>query len=543
VRDAYARDAQARADRYGAADGRAAVSGYTPDDGYAPADRYDAENAQHAYAPADGYAPAGRYDQPGASYDEPDPYARDHDYAPGDDYAGHDQYPQGYGRDGAAPDDLYARDEHAGYQGPDGYTEHGPFRWQPGGGDSGPDDPEEEPEELPGYAPVTGGQPQPLRQDEGQSPGWDDEPPSQQGFIPGLGGGRESRRGRKRRRPGRVLAPLLALVLLAVVSIGGYEVYKKIDLHSADYSGSGTGQVTVQVLPGDTATSLAPRLVHLGVVASDNSFIAAVKNSSNPSGLQPGFFSLHHHMNSALAYALLLRPSSRLQTSVTIPEGLRLTQILSLLQQKLGHSLPASAFANAIKDTAALGLPSYANGNPEGYLFPATYDVPPGTSALSVLQMMVARFNQEAQSISLPAAAQTGQLTPAQVITVASILEAEGSPPYYSEIAEVIYNRLNVNMDLGLDSTVNYALNRFGVSLTQSQLKTNSPYNTFIHAGLPPGPIDSPGDAAIQAALHPDHGDETYFVTVNLQTGLTKFTNSPAQFAQYVQECDQNNAC
>jgi UPF0755 protein len=110
-------------------------------------------------------------------------------------------------------------------------------------------------------------------------------------------------------------------------------------------------------------------------------------------------------------------------------------------------------------------------------------------------------------------------------------------------VAEVIYNRLNIGMKLGLDSTVNYALHRFGVHLTESQLQVNSPYNTFIHTGLPPGPIDSPGNAAIEAALHPAHGNFLYFVTVNLTTGLTKFTSSAAQFDQFVAECDQNNAC
>ena len=121
-----------------------------------------------------------------------------------------------------------------------------------------------------------------------------------------------------------------------------------------------------------------------------------------------------------------------------------------------------------------------------------------------MLQAMVARFNQEAATIDLPAAAQAAHLTPGQVITVASIMEAEaGNPKYYRQVAEVIYNRLNLGMKLGLDSTVNYALHRFGVHLTVSQLHVNSPYNTFIHTGLPPGPIDSPGDAAIEAALHP----------------------------------------
>jgi UPF0755 protein len=110
-------------------------------------------------------------------------------------------------------------------------------------------------------------------------------------------------------------------------------------------------------------------------------------------------------------------------------------------------------------------------------------------------------------------------------------------------VAEVIYNRLNDGMFLGLDSTVNYALHRFGVSLTTTQLHVNSPYNTFIHKGLPPGPIDSPGNAAIEGALHPAHGDLLYFVTVNVKTGLTKFATTAAGFQQLENECNQNNSC
>jgi UPF0755 protein len=337
-----------------------------------------------------------------------------------------------------------------------------------------------------------------------------------------------------------VLAPLLALVLLVVLGIGGYKIYRHFQ--SPDFTGPGTGDVTVQVLNGDTATSLAPRLVKAGVVASTKSFVSAAKDSKNPAGLQPGFFRLHHHMNSALAYALLLNPKARIQSVVAIPEGLREVQILTTLEQKTGTS--ASAFTKALKDTAALGLPPYANGNAEGYLFPATYNFNPGTSALSMLQTMVVRYNQEATSINITAAAKTAQLTPNQVITVASILEAEaGAPKYYADVAEVIYNRLNDGMDLGLDSTVNYALHRFGVSLTTTQLHVNSPYNTFIHKGLPPGPIDSPGNAAIEAALHPAHGDLLYFVTVNIKTGLTKFATTAAGFQQLENECNQNNSC
>ena len=362
------------------------------------------------------------------------------------------------------------------------------------------------------------------------------------GLVPGFGdsGSGRGRGGRRRRRVGRVLAPLLALILLAVLGAGGYKLYRHFQ--SPDFTGPGTGDITVHVLSGDTATSLAPQLVKLGVVASTSSFISAAKASSNPDGLEPGFFRLHHHMNSALAYDLLINPKSRIESVVAIPEGLRETQILTTLEQKTGTS--PSAFAKALKDTTALGLPSYANGNPEGFLFPATYTFNPGTSALSMLQTMVARYNQEAASINITAAAKTAQLTPNQVITVASILEAEaGNPKYYADVAEVIYNRLNQGMPLELDSTVNYALHRFGVSLTQSQLAVNSPYNTFIHKGLPPGPIDSPGNAAIEGALHPNHGDLLYFVTVNVKTGLTKFATTAAGFQQLENECNQNNSC
>ncbi len=472
-----------------------------------------------------------------------------------------------------APYDGPAGDASGGYGPPDhGQAGGDPYRWRP---------PRQtpEPEELaplPGYegdeepapggdgwdasqehdwdashdddsaaglaGPVSGPAGRESWQHEADEPGeWDDEA-SRDGLVPGFddtGSGRGGRGG-PRRRVSRVLAPLLAVVLLAVLGAGAYKIYRHFQ--SPDYTGPGTGEVTVQVLPGDTATSLAPRLVKLGVVASVNSFISAAKDSPNPAGLEPGFFRLRHHMNSALAYQLLLNPSARIQSVVTIPDGLRETQILQTLEARTGT--PASAFAAALKDPAALGLPSYAGGNPEGYLFPATYNFSPGTSALAMLQAMVTRFNQEAASIGLPAAAKAAQLTEGQVIIVASLLEGEaGNPKYYPKVAEVIYNRLNQGMFLGLDSTVNYALHQFVISLTNAQLHVNSPYNTFIHTGLPPGPIDSPGNAAIEAALHPDHGDLLYFVTVNLKTGLTLFTSSPAQFQQFENECQQNNAC
>jgi UPF0755 protein len=602
--EAYAPpDAYAAPDPYAAPDRYAAPDPYAAPDQYAdpgaqtdparPPDPYSHPGypAQEAFGPGHG------------SYDElTGPQGQNGYRGPGagDRRAG---YPEqnGYRHPEDPDQDGYRRPEYqerSSYRRPDAYPaapgpgDRPPFRWQPSPDAAGP----ERTDARPGYRSGTGHEPPPRPRDWDQDPGqdWDvsqeggefaeprpgpddagtgprrpgpdpagpggrrprppeagqprerdDAPPPREGLIPGFWDGADSRPGRARRprrRVSRVLAPLLAVALLCVLVAGGYDIYQRFQ--SKDFTGSGFGHVTVQVLPGASATSLAPELVRLGVVASTSSFISAAKHSPNPDGLEPGFFSLHKHMNSALAFKMLLNPASRIQTVVAIPEGLRMSQILTTLEQKSARTIPASAFTAAAKDTSALGLPAYAHGNPEGYLFPATYDFNPGTSALAMLQAMVARFKVEAASINLPAAAKTAQLTEDQVITVASILEAEaGSPKYYPQVAEVIYNRLNIGMKLGLDSTVNYALHRFGVHLTAAQLRVNSPYNTFIHTGLPPGPIDNPGDLAIKAALHPAHGNFLYFVTVNLKTGLTKFTSSPAQFQQFVAECDKNNAC
>jgi len=202
-------------------------------------------------------------------------------------------------------------------------------------------------------------------------------------------------------------------------------------------------------------------------------------------------------------------------------------------------------YQQAITKTAALNLPSFAKGHPEGYLFPATYDIQPNTPPLKVLQDMVTRFDQEAASIGLPAAAAHAELTQSDVIIVASLIQAEGRRQSdLPKIARVIYNRLNSSpqIPLQLDSTVMYALHRYGIIATAQQIKVKSSYNTYLHAGLPPGPIDSPGAAAIRAALHPAHGTWMYFVTVDPKTGLTKFTSSFAQFQQFRAELESNIA-
>ena len=336
----------------------------------------------------------------------------------------------------------------------------------------------------------------------------------------------------------RRLAPWVAvaiiLIAIAIPGLYAYHLYQD-KYHPADYAGVGTGSVTIEVQSGDTASSLAPDLLSKGVIASTRAFILAAEHSSDPTGLEPGFFRLREHMQASLAYAALLNPANLVAYKVTIPEGLRLSQIIPALAAADPH-ISQAQFEQALK-SPQLGLPSYAAGKAEGYLYPDTYQFPPNSTALSVLQMLTSAFSQEADGIGLTQAAAKVHLKPAQVIIVASLVQAEGGRLQdFPKIARVIYNRLAQGMKLELDSTVMYGLGTYGILASDAQLQSDSPYNTYKHSGLPPGPIDSPGNAAIEAALNPASGDWLYFVTVDPKTHETLFTDSLTQFEQYEQE-------
>jgi UPF0755 protein len=205
-------------------------------------------------------------------------------------------------------------------------------------------------------------------------------------------------------------------------------------------------------------------------------------------------------------------------------------------------------FDAALADTAALGLPAYAEGNPEGYLFPATYEFGPEAQPADMLRAMVARWEQAASDVDLVAKAEALGYTPHEMMTIAAMLEAEGRGDYTPMIARVIYNRLDnpengiTNGLLQIDATVNYALGKPGIArLTQEEIDSvaDNPYNTYTQQGLPPGPIEAPGQAAMEAALNPDDGDWLFYVTVNLATGETKFASTEAEFLEYKAELDE----
>jgi UPF0755 protein len=325
----------------------------------------------------------------------------------------------------------------------------------------------------------------------------------------------------------RRLAPWIALFVILVPLLGGgwyvWRLYEN-KYHPADYAGPGTSAVTVQVKSGDTASSLGPRLVTLGVVASTRAFVLAAEHSTKTAGLEPGFYKLGNHMQASLAYAALLNPKDRVQLTVTFREGLRVSQVVALLAKQT--SIPQAQFQQIIDHPAPLGLPSYAKGKVEGYLFPATYQIQPNESALQILRAMVGRYDQEASAIDLTAEAPRVNLTPEQVMIEASMAQAEGgSVSDYPKIVRVVINRLAKDMPLQFDSTLLYGLGAYGTNVTFKQIDTPGPYNSFQHKGLPPTPISNPGRAAIEAVLHPANGDWLYFLTVT--GGVSKFSATP----------------
>lgn len=337
-------------------------------------------------------------------------------------------------------------------------------------------------------------------------------------------------RGPRQRFPKVVglLVVLVAVVLLMVTAGFGVTKLRSYFQPAADYAGSGSGQVVVQVKPGESAYGLAVRLVELDVVKSAAAFRKAASNEPRASSLQPGYYELRKRMSAASALALLLDPGARLLGRVTIPEGSTENQTLALIAKN--SKVPLAELKQAAANPAALGLPAYAQGRLEGFLFPATYDVEPGTSAVQVLTMMVNRFQESAAQLGLVERSKALGLTPYQVVIVASLIERESRlKEEYPKVSRVVYNRLKKNMTLGIDASILYGLGRTSGVLKQSDLEKNTPYNTRLRPGLPPTPIASPGDAALEGALAPATGDWLYYVLAS-KDGRQLFTSNYQEF-------------
>jgi UPF0755 protein len=370
------------------------------------------------------------------------------------------------------------------------------------------------------------------------------EPSRGGGHLPGDRLSRRADRKRQqRRRRGSHAATFFALAfLVAVVGGGGLLGYAALRSYMIppDYSGQGSGAIVVQIKDGDTTAAIGDRLQGAQVVKSARAFLKVATKDPRAQSIQPGFYTMRQRMAATAALALLLDPKSRSGNQITIPEGLRTSQILQALAKKTG--IPLREFQRVAAAPEGLGLPSYAKGRVEGYLFPARYDLSPNASAQAILAMMVDRHKQVVADNDLVARARLARLSPATVMTMASLIQAEsGRHSDMPKVARVIYNRLQREppMKLAFDSTVLYGLGKFGIVASNQDLQSSSRYNTYRFGGLPPGPISSPGEDAIEAVFSPAEGDWLYFVTTDPKRGVTEFAETQEQFAKLKAELDR----
>ncbi|MFD4223132.1 endolytic transglycosylase MltG [Streptomyces griseus] len=353
-------------------------------------------------------------------------------------------------------------------------------------------------------------------------------------------GSRASRRGgktkKKKSRSGCACLVVSVVLLggLGGVSYVGYTFWKKQFGAPADFAGTGSGEVEVEIPEGSLGYDIANILRKKGVIKSSDAFVAA--QNDNPKGklLQAGVYLLKKEMSAASAIDLMLDPKS--QNAFVIPEGTRNVRVYEMIDKRL--ELKEGTTAKVAKTKAeSLGLPDWADDNPdvkdplEGFLYPAAYPVPKGSKPEDALQRMVKRANKEYENVDLEATAKKYNLDgPWQVLTVASLVQAEGlTHDDFRKMAEVVYNRLEpdntiTNRKLEFDSAFNYLKNQSKITIGSKEIRTNpDPYNTYYHKGLPPGPISNPGMDALKASLNPTTNGWMFFISLDgKKTDFTK---------------------
>ncbi|MGC0250773.1 endolytic transglycosylase MltG [Pseudactinotalea sp. Z1748] len=288
-----------------------------------------------------------------------------------------------------------------------------------------------------------------------------------------------------------------------------------------DFPGPGSGEVEVVVNTGDTGTDIGRTLVEANVVATVGAFTEAYNNNPQAVQIQAGTYTLREEMAAVDAVQALLDPGSRADLTVTIPEGWRATQIYERVAARL--EVPLEDVEAAAEEFAASELPDAAEGEIEGWLFASTYTVETDTEPAELLQQMVDLTVRQLEEREVP------EDEWQDTLIIASILELEvNNPEHWGQVARVVENRLagcSGDGTLGMDTTYAYGLNKPAWEITRSEWQEDHPYNTRRVAGLPPTPIGAPGEPAIEAVLNPPEGEWCYFVTVNPNTGETRFTD------------------
>jgi UPF0755 protein len=291
--------------------------------------------------------------------------------------------------------------------------------------------------------------------------------------------------------------------------------------------GAGTGRVRVIVPHGSTMRVAAESLAHAGVVQSATAFrLYARMFRRSDRSIRAGTY-VFQRGRSWGEVLDDLRLGKGLENSITIPEGWSLYQIVPQLARTL--NVPVDSVQAAVRDTALLRALGAPTPTLEGYLFPDTYVFPNGTTPRAAVRVMVDRFQRVWQP-EWDSRLQALGMSRNDVMALASIVEKEARVPEERPVIAAVYlNRLKAKMLLQADPTVQYALGRHVARVMYKDLEIESPYNTYKHTGLPPGPIASPGRPSIVAALNPANVPYRYFVAY--PDGHHEFTTNFTQHA------------
>lgn len=330
-------------------------------------------------------------------------------------------------------------------------------------------------------------------------------------------------RHRSRGRAGRGV--LIFLLVLLLTGTGVVVAYRYVT------GAAGPSRpVSVQVPPGASAGEVGGILQEAGVIRSALGFRIGARIRGVGSSIQAGPYELQTNMTVPEALDALEEGPAVETVTVTFPEGLELGETAATAAESLGVS--EEAFVGAAT-SGRFQLPPYLpeeTGTVEGFLFPKTYEFPPDVDEGAVIDRLLTQFEEEVATLDWSRAEGLG-LTPYEVVVVASMVEREARVPEdRAKVAAVIFNRLREGMPLQIDATVQYALPEDNRPLTEDDYRHDSPYNTYLHQGLPPTPIASPGLASLQAALQPADTGALYFVVVDEATGRHAFARTYQEF-------------
>jgi peptidoglycan lytic transglycosylase G len=269
----------------------------------------------------------------------------------------------------------------------------------------------------------------------------------------------------------------------------------------------------IEVVKGDTLSSVAEKLEHAGVIESAFIFEVEARFAGYGTEIKTGEYTFEPGEDSEVILKKLTAGEAVPTLTITVPEGLNLHQTAQEVARQ--SDVSAAAFEEAAKKTDyGYGfLEDPAVESTEGFLFPKQYEFEEGTTALQMVTRMLEQYLLETQTMDISGAEERLNLTEYELVTVASLVEKEAASPEERRlVASVIYNRMRKDMPLQIDATVLYALDSRSEELSLADLKVESPYNTYENRGLPPGPICSPSRQSLEAAINPAQTDYLYYV-------------------------------